>query len=179
MNSDQRHHDPSEPPCQLSPAGQARRGAMLAELTMAMDRRHARRATARRVAGSGALLILLATAILIGTRTPAPAPPPLVHHPSPPEVTSPVPSTASDAPAATVMVATDPSVLDRYALTDAPAGTTHIITTSATTLACVRYLDDTALLTTLDGLGRPSGLIRIQDRVVLTSAVIDHDGVGM
>ena len=173
MNPDR----PTTPePAPLSDAGRARRDAMLTDLTHAMRRRHARLTAARRTVASTTLILLLGVAILLATRTPAPPAPVIVHHPPAPTPdllppTAPVTTLTSIA-----TFGTDASALARYATPARPTDTCVITTSSP---RHVRILDDATLLTTLDAAGRPTGLVRMDNRVVLTAAVIDHEDLGL
>jgi hypothetical protein len=156
----------------LSPVGQARRDAMLGELTDYMRHVHGARRMRRRVGaacGVVAVVFSLAVLALSGTWSPKVAPGggdlPLARsgHDGP-EMKS---STDGDAPTPRGsagcdirIVQTDPAVLERY---------------RARPAARVILLDDRELLATLAAMNRPTGLIRYQGRAWLTANVTDAE----
>jgi hypothetical protein len=135
----------------LSPAGEARREAMLRGLRAAVVRRRRRRAAFRRGALAGAACVLLA-GVLINRDTAAPRPPaspPEAVHGEPP---APRPIVLANARLETVRDA--PGILERVAVGDRP------IPPSA-------FTDDEGLLSALAAAERPAGLVRFAGGVVL------------
>lgn len=127
----------------LSPAGEARRKAMLAGLLAHVPRAAAARRRRRAaVHGAGAML---AAALVVWVWAPGARAP--TRRPAAPPVS------------AIVRVATDPGVLTRLAPTS--GGVT------------VERVSDDVLLRTLSAIGRPVGLVREGDRVALTADVAD------
>ena len=133
---------------QLSPAGEARRDAMLGELIGTMRRVHRRRRT-RRAALATACMIALSgslTALVLLSQSPPQQGERLVEGPRPSAVFA--------------MVSTDPGVLQRY---------------GARPTSAVQLIDDDALLAELTAIDRPTGLVRSGGRVWLTENVVDSD----
>ncbi|HUU82431.1 MAG TPA: hypothetical protein VM243_02900 [Phycisphaerae bacterium] len=151
-----------QPPEALSPTGRDRREAMLDELVRTMERTHRNRRTRRRVLGTTAvvcLLLLLVRLALPEASTPG-SEPQITRNDA--TVSDPIePPPAPRRPAVvTVLVQTDPSVLDRFR-----AQPTHRV---------VR-IDDSQLVATLASINRPAGLIRFGDSLRLSTAVTDAD----
>jgi hypothetical protein len=131
----------------LSKAGGRRRDQMLGELTAAMRVLHTRRRTRRRAILVTGLALVATSALALALLQP----------------TGPEPTLASPATTKIVIVRTDPTVLDRYAVR--PLASTIII-------------DDDMLLTTLAQIERPAGLVRAHDRAWLTREVADDPAGG-
>jgi hypothetical protein len=150
MNDPTRHwHEP------LSQAGTARRQAMLGELTQTMVRVHRIRRVRRRSLGALTVVFLLGvTGLLLQ--------PVLFTSSNQPRIATGPQATPSDVaeitPGSVQFVTTSGSSMDGYVVASPPT---------------VVQIDDRALLRTLASMGRPTGLIRYGDRVVLTGAVTD------
>jgi len=132
----------------LTATGRVRREAMLGELLVQMQRLHRRRRSQRTAAASACMVAMLIGLSLLAmpARRPSADTPILADAPTPASKIS------------IEIVRTDPSILDRFAARP----------TSRAVL-----LDDEALLDELAAMGRPTGLIRVGDRVWLTADVVD------
>lgn len=156
----------------LSRIGQARRGAMLGELTEYMQRVHGARRRRRRVgAACGVAVVVFGLAVLALSGTPARNDPPgrgdsplagRDHTVSQPDssVDGDVPAPRDGVGCVIRIVQTDPAVLERY---------------RARPAARAILLDDQELLATLAAMNRPAGLIRYQGRAWLTASVTDAE----
>jgi hypothetical protein len=144
--------DPHE---SLSPQGEVRRDAMLADLTGAMQRLHRRRRMRRQMLSSTALVLLIVGVIRFSDFS--------GHQSAMTSRESPaVPITATtklDA-AITVYVHSDATIEARYRADSAPI---------------VVWIDDAQLIRTLIEVGRPAGLIHIGDRLALSAPVTDDE----
>jgi hypothetical protein len=151
----------SEPEAErLSPAGQARREAMLDELLEVVKRTQRARRLRRRatVIGGCAGLVLL---FVVFTWPGAPGPAPQVANLSTGQPTDVRLVEAPRPPACiTSVVETDVSVLARYRAVPQPV---------------VARMDDRMLVQTLASIGRPAGLIRFGDDVRLSRPVTDAE----
>jgi len=157
----------------LSPLGSARRGEILERLYSAQRSRLRRRTAARSAAIAAPVIALAATVLIVQAgRTPSapaspiPGPSPIAHV-SPPAPLIPSPPVIESSPPESLIarvewIQTDPDILARYAVAPPPPPPDT-------------YIDDDALLTLLAQAGRPTGLIRTQGRVILTSGTIDND----
>lgn len=146
----------------LTPAGQARREAMLGELVEVVKQTHRTRRLRRRVLGAGALvcvaLLLMRLSLPVGNVVDDGA---RVVERMSDESDVVVPAEfPPEAVRVTVIVQTDPSVVERY---------------RAEPTGLVVQIDDRMLLTTLASIGRPTGLIRFGDTLRLTAPVTDAD----
>jgi hypothetical protein len=153
------NEDPREP---LSPAGQARRAAMLGELLEAMQQTQRQRRARRRVLAAGGcacVLGIVVWAVSVNVLRPA-ASERVASNPLDAEQRTTLPLPAARPACVTTIVQTDPSVLERCR----PAPTDRVV-----------WIDDTTLLRTLASVNRPTGLIRIGDRVRLSAPVTDAE----
>ena len=150
-------------PCeQLSPDGLVRREAMLDELVTVMTRTHrARRARRRILATAGCAGILLAAIRLAqpGAWVATDAPPIVDQAPPAPEVPM-VPQTPETTRFATILVTTDPGVLQRC---------------QARSSGRTVRIDDRTLLDALAAIDRPVGLVKVGDRMRFTAPVTDAE----
>jgi len=135
----------AEEPVALTPAGAARREAMRGALERGVVRRRRGRMALR---WSAAAALVLAT--LPALRGPEWTP---IH-------IEPRPGPGPIARADVEVVRDDPGVLERCAGSAPPR--------------LVQRIDDDELLTTLAAASRPTGLIRVPGRVILTADVLDH-----
>jgi len=166
LNPSARDDDAMLSAIELSPAGRARRSAMLADLLGAMQTLHRRRRAQRRIVTAASCACILVAAVLLAApllnsrsvapendlrveNIPGPAPLPA------PELVNSVPH-----PPLIVRITTDPAILDRYRA-DPPR--------------IVQRVGDEELLRTLAAIDRPAGLIRIGEEVRLTSPVTDDE----
>lgn len=139
--------DSSEREFQLSDRGRARRDAMLADLLDELAHRAQRRRIRRAgMVGSMAIVALLLTASLAYRPQPAQPAGPIVLEPR----TTPAPPHAS----LITRISTAPDIRDRY------AAVPHSI---------IQRIDDERLLSELESLGQPSGIIRIAGKAMLAS----------
>lgn len=181
------HHDASHETHELSPAGQARRAAMLAPLQRAVTARARRRLAARAAIIAAPVLALSITAlVLFRSPRPAPLPAPIAHDPAPSVTTPPhLPSLAIDTPAdgpAPDLAAPD---LASWSIIPhaRPAAVTLIRAARADPdlLARSRYqgnptvptASDDDLVAALRASGRTDGLVRTPTQVRLVRAAPD------
>ena len=146
----------------LSPAGLARREAMLDELVEVVKRTRRTRRLRRRMLATGgcaALILMLIWLGLPGAFVHTEAPQFAEDIPSRPTGAAPDESAKRRAPV-TVLIKTDPTVVERYR-----AGPTGRIV----------QMDDRMLLESLAAIDRPAGLIRFGDQVRLSAAVTDAE----
>jgi hypothetical protein len=144
----------------LTPAGAARREAMLTELLGDLGRVHRARRVRRRAAVAASLAIVLTGATWAGMRAwlmPASSNRSIVIAP---RSTESAPLEGGEIRPLIEIVHTDPGVLDRYRL--------------RTTLR-VERVDDAGLIRALEEIDRPAGLVRIDGEVRLTAAVTDAE----
>jgi hypothetical protein len=127
-------HDPEGP---LSPAGEARRQAILADALRAADGRRRTRAATRAAAGAAAAVFVVATfAFVVTRREPVPATVAKAPHPAPSPTTSPLPAPAR--PTVIVQVIREQDVRPKW-----------------------EVLSDDQLIDALADAGRPSGLVTL------------------
>ena len=147
----------------LSPAGQARRDAMLDELTeVVTETRRTRKRRRRALAAGGgtavALFLLVLLTLPAGLDHSGEAR--LVRNPGPAAPVEQTTQTDHQPACAIAMVQTDPDILPRHV-----AEPRHIVI----------VMDDRALLDTLAAMGRPTGLIRFGQQVQLSAPVTDEE----
>jgi hypothetical protein len=141
----------------LTPAGAARRDAMLDELTGYMNRVHrSRRIRRRGVAAALLFAVAAAVAYLALPGQPTPVHQPITSNP----LHSPVESSAP--PVRIAVVRTDPDIVNKYR---ASAPETSVVR--------IERLDDDELLRRLDAMGRSAGLVRMGGKAWLTADVAD------
>ncbi len=147
----------------LSPAGIARREAMLEELVEVVKGTHRarrRRRQALALGGCTSLLLALIWVGLPGASGPRDVPSIAGQPPEARQERAPAPEHPQRHLCVTTIVQTDPSVLERYRVQP----TSHIV-----------RMDDQMLLATLASINRPAGLIRFGDRVRLSAPVTDAE----
>ena len=144
----------------LSPAGLARREAMLDELIDAVKRTHRTRRLRRQLLAAGGcacLLLVLVWLALLGASIPGD-----VRQFAEDSPDHPTGAMAENPPerqvCVTEVIQTDPTVLERYRAR--PTGR-------------IMRMDDHVLLDTLAAIGRPAGLIRFGHRIRLSAPVTD------
>ncbi len=153
----------NDPPIEpLSPAGQARRQAMLDELVAAMELTHRRRRTRRRLlGGAGCMCLALALVWLLWTGASGPSHErQFADQPDAPFSDSPTKEVQRHLAYVSHIVHTDPTVLERCRAR--PTGS-------------VLRIDDRTLLAGLASINRPAGLIRIGGQVRLSAPVTDAE----
>ena len=145
----------------LSPAGIARREAMLEELVEVVKRTRRVRRRRRQVLALGGCVSLLLALIWVGlpgASGPRDAPPIAQQTPEAQQEVAPAPEVPQRHLCVTTVVQTDPSVLERYRV----QATSRVV-----------HMNDQMLLATLASINRPAGLIRFGDRVRLSAPVTD------
>jgi hypothetical protein len=152
----------------LSARGETRRGEILEQLYRAQRTRRRKRLAAK---GAIAALPVLAIAALVATLSGTPSQPP-----RPPEATGhapdPSPAAVAQNPAAPDPVAPlPPAVRIELVRTDPEAAERCLVRTEP--LRPGVQIDDTELLALMAEAGRPTGIIRTRDRVILTAGPIE------
>lgn len=152
----------------LSARGEARRGEILEQLYRAQRGRRRKRLAAK---GAIAALPVLAIAVLVATLSGTPSQPP-----RPPEAMGPAPdappaAVAQDAAAPDPVAPLRPDVRIELVRTDPGAAERCLVRTEP--LRPGVRIDDTELLALMAEAGRPTGLIRTRDRVILTAGPIE------
>ena len=162
-----------------------RRRAMLSELTAYMERHHRARRLRRRTLAAGMFtfaLLLLAVAFTRYGNHPQPVPETISDHAlaetgqNPPADILTEPTPAADkpflinppqqpSPARVAVMHSTPGITARYRVQN-----------PANTLVKIELLDDETLLQALEKAGRPAGIIRTGNRVMLTRNVVDQPG---
>lgn len=136
----------------LSPAGVARRAAMLAELDAAMRRRNFLRTIVR--SGAAAVPLIVLGALLRGYG--------LSNKNVPATIANTPPSEAPAVRGFIQLVQTDPFITRRLA--------------AAGHIADIKLINDAELQACLRSLGRPSGLVRIGGRTLLANEIVPRPG---
>jgi len=143
-----------------TPTGR-RKQEMLAGLLTELESGRRRRTARRRATGALAAVALVATGVIVATLVaPTPVAPPPIAATGAPSIDIAIVRTDASA-VASMVVRTDPEALARATAPD-PRST-----------VLVQRIGDDELLAVLASAGRPTGLIRTGDRVILTEDVVE------
>lgn len=146
----------------LTPQGEARRDAMLADLLARQSRHHHVRRLQRAAAVAAlALIFITLCTVPVLLRPPQPNPAPILVAQQP----QPAPAPAIN------YIATDPTLASRWSVAT-PVDPAIMIHTEP---LAIEYLTDDSLLARLEEIGRPTGLIRSQGRTILTASITEEE----